>query len=189
MTHLAVWTANYLTGICRETTAVLEWNDHGDWERLGRFCQVRARAKGPTDAGIGKRRAKAQNGPDFQILEVDYYAGAGAGTLAECLNKPYRRILIDFGEMTGERLAECARCDRKVIVGALNEWQGEACLQAAGAAAKLGKSWRCAAVFGSEETRKELEKAFRMSCLRIPFSRDAFAVTPGQRDFFEGLLS
>ncbi|HIT62880.1 MAG TPA: hypothetical protein IAC37_00275 [Candidatus Ventrimonas merdavium] len=189
VTHLTIWTANYLTGIRREKTAILEWNDHGDWERLGRFCQARARAKGPDDAGIGKRRAKAQTGPDFQILESDYYAGAGAGTLAECLNRPYRRILIDFGEMNREQLAECARCDRQVIVGALSEWQGEACLEAAGAAAELGESWRYAAAFGSEETRRELEKAFRIPCLRIPFCRDVFAVTPGQGEFFEGLLS
>ena len=35
VTHLAIWLANYLTGVKGQRTAVLEWNTHGDFRRLG----------------------------------------------------------------------------------------------------------------------------------------------------------
>ena len=34
VTHTAVTMAGYLTGICRRRCAVLEWNDHGVFDRL-----------------------------------------------------------------------------------------------------------------------------------------------------------
>ena len=38
VTHTAVTMAGYLTGICRRRCAVLEWNDHGAFERLEESC-------------------------------------------------------------------------------------------------------------------------------------------------------
>lgn len=124
----------------------------------------------------------------FRILEVDYYKAAGAGELAHCLNKNYHHIIIDFGEIAETSLVECARCERKVMVGSLSEWQAEAFLEAAGRSVKRKMSWSYAAAFGSEETRREWEKAFGHSCLRIPASADAFAVTRTDMDFFELFL-
>lgn len=144
---------------------MLEWNHHGDFARMGKYCG------------------------GFRILDVDYYADAGAGELASCLNgNDYQRIIVDYGEITGEGILECARCDRKVIVGALSEWQAQRFLEEVNGHEKRDASWNYAAAFGSEETRKILEKKFRVSCLRIPASVDAFAVTRADMDFFEKLL-
>lgn len=168
MTHLAVWMANYLTAVCHEQTAVLEWNEHGDFARMGKFC---------TDSA------------DFcRILDADYYADADAETLIACLNERYQRIIVDFGENTKLHLQECARCDRKVIVGALTEWRAAAFLEEAGRKKERDKSWSYAAFFGSEDIRKELESTFQMTCMRIPASVDAFAVTRTDMKFFERLL-
>lgn len=174
MTHLTVWMANYLAGVRREKTAVLEWNDHGDVRKMAQFC-----AENP------KQSVAAQ---PVRILEVDYYAAAGAKELADCMNGDYRRIVIDFGEITGESICECARCDRKVIVGAFSEWQAESFLGLVRGKARRDKSWSYAAAFGSEETRKECEKTFRVKILRVPLSVDAFAVTRADMSFFARLL-
>lgn len=168
VTHLAVWLANYLTAVRHEQTAVLEWNEHGDFLRMGEFCTHSA---------------------DFcRILDADYYADAGAEKLVWCLNEDYQRIILDFGENTQTHLQECARCDRKVIVGALTEWRAAAFLEEAKRRKERDKSWNYAVLFGSEDTRKELQKTFQMTCLRIPVSADAFAVTRSDMKFFERLL-
>lgn len=160
--------ANYLMSVCRERTAVLEWNQHGDFRRMRCFCGGSAEC--------------------CRILDVDYYAESGAEELVRCMNADYRRIIVDFGVISGESLRECARCDRKVIVGALSEWQADVFLEEVKRKKERDESWIYAIVFGSEETRREIEKTFHLNCLRIPASVDAFAVTHSDMRFFEKLL-
>lgn len=168
-THLTVWTANYLSGVRRERTAALEWNSHGDFGRMTRFC-----------AGTAKPYA-------CRIMDVDYYGEAGAEVLAECLERDYRRIVVDYGESTAQSLAECARCDRKAVVGSLSEWRAEAFWQIAGTAGGRDASWLYVVSSGSEEARRALEKAARTAILRMPWSADAFAVTGADIGFLEQL--
>lgn len=108
--------------------------------------------------------------------------------MAACLNGKYQRIIADYGELTEESFCECTRCDKKVLIGALSEWQTEAFLDAVRRIPEHDESWQCAAVFGSEEIRKEWEKQLRISCIRIPASADAFAVTALDMRFFKRLL-
>lgn len=75
-----------------------------------------------------------------------------------------------------------------MLVGSFSEWQTEAFLEAVRMIPERDESWQCAAVFGSEETRKEWEKQLRIPCMRIPVSEDAFAVTASDMKFFERLL-
>lgn len=160
VTHLSVWLANYLTGVRRRRTAVLEWNTHGDFKRLG----------------------------DKRILEVDYYGNAGASVLAQCLNGKYQCIITDFGEMTEQAMEECTRCDRKIIAGSASPWQMHAFMEALERGKNLDKSWRFAAAFGSETAREQMERRWKTPILRIPASADAFTVTRGDMDFFARLM-
>ncbi len=169
VTHLTVWMANYLVGVRRERTAVLEWNQHDDFRKMELFCTG--------SEGV------------CRILDVDYYAGAKADELIRCMNADYRRILVDFGEISEESLRECARCDRKLILGALNEWRIGRFLEEFRRKGERDRSWNYAAAFGSEETRKELEKTLHRTCLRIPYSADAFAVTRPDVRFFERMMN
>lgn len=188
-THLAVWTANYLAGVQGRRVAVLEWNDHGDFARMGRFCGKIKAGDLSLDGAVPESGVRhGAVGTRYQLLDVDYYADADAAVMAACLSGNYQDIIVDYGELTGASVCECARCDRKVIVGALSEWQAEAFLEAAGMDTKRDKSWSYAAAFGSEQTRRETEKAFRIKCLRIPTSVDAFTVRRADMDFFERLL-
>lgn len=168
--------ANYLSAVQKEKTAVLEWNDHGDLGRMEYFCR----------SGKGKQTKPAKI--PFSVLDVDYYAGAGMQQLVGCLNDSYEKIIVDYGEITGTSLLECARCDKKIIIGALSEWQARAFLEILRADEKRDKSWCLAVAFGSEETRREAEKTFHQKLYRIPVSVDAFAVTRTDMDFFQSLL-
>ena len=44
--HLAVALANYLTGVKRKKTALLEWNSHDDFQILERFAGKNGRRQG-----------------------------------------------------------------------------------------------------------------------------------------------
>lgn len=156
-------------------------------DRKNNFCEIHLWG-GKKNAGSGKKAGNRGKLSFCRILDADYYKRAGAETMAACLNGKYRRIIADYGELTGESFCECTRCDKKVLVGAFSEWQMEAFLEAVRMIPEHDESWQCAAVFGSEETRKEWERQLRISCIRIPVSADAFAVTASDMRFFKQLL-
>lgn len=176
--HLAISLANYLTGVKRKKTALLEWNDHGDFERIGRFAGKEWRE---TDQSRNK-------GEVFRIMEVDYYKMADPSVLSFCLGRDYHYIILDYGEVTESSLCECARCDRKILVGSLSEWKAEAFLEVLEQAGNRDESWRMAVVSGGEDTRREIEKLFRCRLQRLPASADAFRITREEIPCFEDLL-
>lgn len=159
-------------------TALLEWNDHGDFERIGRFAGKEWRE---TDQSRNK-------GEVFRIMEVDYYKMADPSVLSFCLGRDYHYIILDYGEVTESSLCECARCDRKILVGSLSEWKAEAFLEVLEQAGNRDESWRMAVVSGGEDTRREIEKLFRCRLQRLPASADAFRITREEIPCFENLL-
>lgn len=171
VTHLGIWAANWLTGTRREKTAILEWNSHGDFARMASACRAK----------------KSRNGA-WQILEADYYAGAGADELASCIHNDYKRILIDYGVYTKEGILDWIRCDRKIMVVALSEWQMAYFRELKEQVDDRDAQWVYAAAFGSEEMRCSIRRELRISIQRIPFSEDAFIVKRKDMDFFQTLL-
>ena len=89
MTHLCVLMANYLTGAGQRRTAVIEWNDHGDFWRMEKVCARRENVAGKKEENV------------FKALGVTYFGRGDADTLAGCMNGPYDDIIIDFGEAAG----------------------------------------------------------------------------------------
>ena len=161
VTHITLMTANYLQAVQGKRTAVLEWNSHGDFERLGKLCTGQLR-----DVNC------------YRIQQVDYYPHADGGRLMECLNAGYQEILIDFGSIEKQVYVELTRCSAVWIVMSFSEWQMDAFWEIAGSKEDAGKkSWRFLTAFGSEESRIQWNKRRNPKILRIPFSADAFTVT------------
>lgn len=180
--HLAVALANYLTGVKRKRTAVLEWNSHGDFQILERFAEKNGRRH-------EKKTNRSQDRKEcFRIMEVDYYKMADPVVLSECMSRDYQYIILDYGEAAEKSLYECARCDRKILVGSLSEWKVEAFLEILEQTKKRDKSWKIAVISGGEDTRKEIESMFRCQLQRIPASVDAFRITQEEITCFETLL-
>lgn len=161
MTHLALLAANYLQGVLRKKTAVLEWNDHGDFSRFGNMCSGHLRDK-----------------HCYCIQNVDYYPRADGSRLKECLESGYQEILIDFGLLDEQVCVELTRCSAVWIIMSFSEWQmdGFEEIVKSGGVTK-GTGWLFLTVFGSEESRIEWNKRRQPKILRIPFSADAFTVT------------
>ena len=183
--HLAVALANYLTGVKRKKTALLEWNSHDDFQILERFAGKNGRRQGEGQKKTERSRNKSDR---FRIMEVDYYKMADPSILSFCLGRDYHYIILDYGEVTESSLCECARCDRKILVGSLSEWKAEAFLEVLEQAGNRDESWRMAVVSGGEDTRREIEKLFRCRLQRLPASADAFRITREEIPCFEDLL-
>lgn len=170
-THFSIQLANYLTGVRRKHTAVLEWNQSGCFERLRKMCMVH------------------QTREPFSVLDVHYFSGAGKDRLIDCMNGIYQYIIIDFGDNYEEIRTEFLRCDLRFIVTALSEWQLQSFLDFAGNLKnKEERELEYFMCFGSEETRLEIRRSLHMEIRRIPVSEDAFTITKKAIDFFETLI-
>lgn len=176
MTHLCVLTANYLASAKQRRTAVIEWNGHGDFDRMERICRSRERT--------GEKKEKNL----FKALGVTYYKQGEACTLAGCMDGTFDEIVIDFGEATRDSMREWQRCQVKMVTAALGEWQLEDAFGMMEQGSRLGKSWIFLAAFGSEWTRREIKGRLGLTVHRIPFSADAFRIDNAMINWFQGIL-
>lgn len=174
VTHFSIQLANYLTGVLGKRTAVLEWNDSGDFERIEKFFCKKS---------VLKRVLSA-----FKLLEVFYVKRAGQEELLECINQGFDSVVIDFGNDYYSVREEFLRCGRKVLLGSLCEWQAEAFIDLLVQEKNWEGRWTILTVFGSEEAAAELKKRMHISVGRIPESMDAFAVTGETMAFFDEFL-
>ena len=152
---------------------MLEWNGSGTFDRLEESC-------------LGKRNGGRSR--SFPVLDVDYYRNAGTETLVLCKKLRYQDVIVDYGTVLEGNQEEFFRCDRQFLLAGLSEWQTGAFLDTAGSWKRAGAGWETLAVFGSEETRKNMEKELGLSIRRIPVSVDAFAVTEAVMEFYQQIL-
>lgn len=173
VTHLCVMMANYLSGACAKSVALLEWGNQGDYARMEQITAGRP---------VGREH--------YRLLDVEYYKDAGPDQLAACLNLDYQHIILDFGKISEENKTEFYRCDRNLVVASFSEWQSDAFWEfyRSGTGAEK-KGWIYLAAFGSEETRTEIKKRLRISFLRIPLSVDAFTITGELLLWFDQLFT
>ena len=176
VTHFCILAANYLTSCLQHKTALIQWNDHGDFERLGRILKG-SQPRGPQE-----------DTEYFRLLEADYYTCGDSQVLAHCMEAAYDDIIIDFGELREDIHAEWLRCGTKLIAAALDDWKLEAFLEFLAGEEKLGDRWIYLTAFGSENTRHEIERQFHISLKRVPLSVDAFSVDRRIMGWFEEIL-
>lgn len=173
-THFSILLANYQNGVRNRKTALLEWNDSGDFEKLEKITL--------------KKTVLNQHSQTFKLLEVSYVKKAGKKELLECVNKGYDVIIIDFGSGFERHREEFLRCDRKFLIGSLCEWKIGAFMNLMDRKKSEEGRWEYLAASGNRDLTDELEKKLRVSIKEIPRSSDAFAITGEIMVFFEGFL-
>ncbi|MFT4007794.1 MAG: hypothetical protein QM683_20090, partial [Lacrimispora sp.] len=124
VTHFAIMTAGYLTGVLRKRCAVLEWNSHGDFGNMRKICGKDGR---PDEVS--------------RILDTDYYERAGIDTLLLCKKAGYQAVIVDYGSVMEGNLEEFLRCDRQFVLGSFSEWQMKAFLEFEGKGKRAERSW------------------------------------------------
>lgn len=180
VTHLCVLAANYLAGACQRRTAVMEWNSHGDFEQMRKIC-LGCPQTGQAEAGAERPPA------GFSVLGVTYYREGGRLAAAACMDGRYQDMVVDFGEYSPAVREEWMRCQIRLGVVSLSEWQLEPALKMMAREGK-GRGWTCLAAFGSEETRKEVQKRLGTVIVRIPFAADAFRIDQNLIRWFRKIL-
>ena len=134
----------------------------------------------------GKRTDPAEYG--YKIFGVTYFMQGTSHVLAACMDGAYDEIIIDFGEIRPCIRAEWLRCGVKIVTAALSEWKLEAFLELLAEEDGPGTGWVYTAAFGSEDTRRQIEKQFGISLIRVPLSVDAFSVDYKLMQWFEKIL-
>ena len=108
--------------------------------------------------------------------------------LAACMEKDYQEILIDFGEIREEIFPEWLRCTKKVLIADLSEWKLNGFLGLLAEKGETVREWICMTAFGSEITKREIERQFHISLKQIPLSADAFSVDVLTMEWFAGIF-
>ena len=168
---MTIWLANLLCSVYGKRVAVLEWNIHGDFVNMEKVCTGKVTKQKP-----------------FQVLNVDYYKAAGIGEWELCMQLPYEHILVDYGEADQKVLYECGRCEKRILLGSLTEWQQDAFLVQLQEEKERKRGLSFAVIFGSEETRENIERKFRIPLKRLPVSVDAFTITRAEWYTLKDLL-
>ncbi len=159
-THFVLLLSNYLTGFKRKPTAVLEWNRHGDFCRLGKVC-------------LGQSKPAEH----YRILGADYFPGANEETLIKCMNGPFAELIFDYGREEDGGWTGLIRCHKKILIVSFSEWQIEAAIRLFQKPKPEKEGWYYFASFGSDESRKEAERRLGLSVWKVPYLPDAYGVT------------
>lgn len=162
-THFSILMANYMTGVLRQQTAVLEWNQSKTFEHMEQVC-------------VSGTSARKKN-QIFKVLDVCYLKNAGKQELLYCLNEGFHTIIIDFGSDLQDSESEFFRCDRKLLIGSFTEWQLHGLIAMIAKRNRKEASLEYFAFFGSKETEREVRKQFQIQIRRIPYLPDAFTIT------------
>ena len=174
-THFSILTAGYLSGVRREKTAVLEWNDSGAFQLLDKVWQKKT---------VTKRADKS-----FNILGIRFCTETGNKALLDCVGWQAEAIVIDFGCFRREIQGELLQCDRRFLVCSVSDWQlsrTAELLSESGDFRRIG--WEYFTSFGSEETLRMTERSLGVRIHRIPMSQDAFVITGEEMSFFGRFL-
>ena len=166
VTHFSVSLAAYLSGVLCRRTALLEWNDSGDFARVEQVCAK----KMVTDYGDNS----------FNISDIFCFKKAGRRQAVSCLESGFDAIVIDFGVFRPGIRDDFFLCGRRFLVGSVSEWQ------LPGLADFVEKQYFSA--FGDQEALNLTERFLGIQIRKIPISEQAFVVTGDSLVFMEGFL-
>jgi hypothetical protein len=174
VTHFSVSLAAYLSGVLCRRTALLEWNDSGDFARVEQVCAK----KMVTDYGDNS----------FNISDIFCFKKAGRRQAVSCLESGFDAIVIDFGVFRPGIRDDFFLCGRRFLVGSVSEWQLPGL---ADFVEKQGaRRHRCEyfSAFGDQEALNLTERFLGIQIRKIPISEQAFVVTGDSLVFMEGFL-
>ena len=174
VTHFAVLTANYLYGVLGQKTAVLEWNESGDFARM--------------ETVWAKKTVTFSKEKTFNVMGISYYKEAGKEELLDCTSRGFDAVVLDFGIYREAILEEFLRCGRKFLVGSASSWQLAGLTGLLSENGNRQKGWEYFISFGSREMIEMTERYLKVPFRQIPLSQDAFSISGEHLAFYGKFL-
>lgn len=174
VTHFSVSLAAYLSGVLSRRTALLEWNDSGDFARMEKVCAKKV----VTDSGVNS----------FNISDIVCFKEAGRRQAVSCLESGFDAIVIDFGVFRAGIRDDFFLCGRRFLVGSVCEWQLPGLADFVEKQGARHRRCEYFSVFGDQETLNLAERFLGIQIRKIPISEQAFIVTGDSLVFMERFL-
>ena len=174
VTHFSIMTACYAVSVLRRRTALLEWNQSGDFARLQEV--------------YGKKNVMDSTGKTFNILDIYFFREAGREQLRECLERDFCMVIIDFGVFREDIRDDFLQCDRRFLVCSASEWQLPGFAAFLSGNKEQGCRYEYFSAFGKRENTGMAERFLKVSIRQIPLSLDAFVITGESLSFFGKFL-
>ena len=171
-THFAVTLAAYLADVRHRKTSLLEWNESGDFAKIYAVFAGKDIRKPPPEV--------------FSIQAVEYMPAAGRDMVFSCRERGREAVVIEFGVLREGSEEEFLRCDRRFILGGLNDWQVGAFSAFAARHRKL--PGELMSFSGGESRIKLMERFLGIRVGRIPWSPEAGVITGEMLRFFGSLI-
>lgn len=179
VTHFALMTASYLSGVLCRRTAVLEQNESGSFAQLKKIYQ--------TDAEKKKTVISGDRQP-FKIGGIFFYQKAAGTKWYDAEEQGIETVVIDFGTLTEENQDAFFRCSRRFLVGSVSGWQAAEFAAVVSEKQKWKKWCEYFVSFGEEEAVKMAEQYLDIRIRRIPLQKNAMIVTGESMTFFGKFL-
>lgn len=172
-THFAIMLAGFLSSKEHKTTALIELNSAGDFEKIRRFYEV-----------------ESDNAHCFCINGVDYYQNIASEQISELFFIGYDYIIFDLGQEWKSNNNEWMRCQILCMLGGCTEWK----IQKFATSIDELKTIKNRQIkyyltaFGAHELKIRLEKQKHVEIITIPTEASPFLLHRKNLSFFERFL-
>lgn len=165
-THFAIALGNYYSGFYQKRTAVLEWNQSGDLERMQRSLGIK-----------GEKEF-------FVYRGIHFYKGVLPETFLQIQDQGYECMVLDFGRDREQNYREWSRCQRLVSMVSLTAWKRSSFLELLNnEEERLLQTITYLYVFGEAKARG-LSLPRGLSLHRLPFFASPFLLEGESFAFF-----
>lgn len=174
-THMALTIANYLALTFGERIAYFAM-EQGNCMRD--FCTL-------------QHMKEQEVGRVFEKQYVTYFCEVSKEEMISCLDAPFSYFVFDFGADYQENREEFVRCDIKVVMFSLAQWEindTEAFIQYYYQTTYDIHQWFYFFVFGLKKERKKLERKNGIQIEQLPFYSDPCSIMGEQRKTIERVL-
>lgn len=170
-THFSILTAHYTADVRKLKTALLEWNDSEDFERLQKV-----------------RKAGRAGGRSFEVGGVSCLKKAGDNEVLQKLLYDFDCVIIDFGPRTQEKEKIFFMCDRSFLIGSVSEWQLDHFAGVIISGEFRANKAEYLISFGDTETMHLMEKKLGIRIRKIPWNMNPFNLNGEMLQFYAGLV-
>ena len=174
VTYTALMIGLYLGESLGEYTALLECNNHGDFERI------------QSTYAWNREEADA-----FSFHQLTCYKEVMPNQYATILSQNYDNIVLDFGVGANRNLEEFLRCNIKIVVGGLAPWDQDKLLEFARVREEIyrNRSIIYLLPYSGQSTIKRLSGKLLGQIYEVPYEKEPTIISKKSCKMFNSIFT